>query len=430
MRKKIVEKLSGSPLAAKTLGRLCNSKLEKNNWKDFLKTEIWQMQQNDSDIMPVLKLTYHHLPAHLKQCFCLLFCISKEYDFDKEDLVRMWMGQGFIQSGDMKGVEDLGNEYFDHLIAMGIFLRKQDRYVMPPLMNDLARFVSMDECSGIESSGEAWGLSGTPRHFSLIFHGLNQSKHTNLMNLKGLRTLMFLDASETVSAYTLNKSLTSKIESIGRLSLLQELEEFKVCKNRRISELKEMNELRGCLSIGDLHNVESSIEAGEAMLANKCHLEMLKLEWPERKASSVDTSRDLEVLKNFQPPSSLRKLKITRYGGIFTPKWMKDKMPSRLEVVCLYDCPNWQQLPSLGGLRFLKTLKVRGMPGVSTFSHDFYGGSKTVKFPSLRVLRFFNMPEWKDWLVGEDDQYSFPCLDELVLEKCTNLRQCLLFPPH
>ncbi|OAY72340.1 putative disease resistance protein [Ananas comosus] len=384
---------------------------------------------------------------------------------------------------------------------------------MPPLMNDLARFVSMDECSGIESSGEAWGLSGSPRHLSLIFHGLNQSKHANLMNLKGLRTLMFLDASETVSSYTLSeleslkslrvldlrntsleqlppsikelkhlrylnlsdnpiqelpsslcvlhnlqtlvllrcrslvklpekmyeltnlrhleadKSLTSKIESIGRLSLLQELEEFKVFRNHRIGELKEMNELRGCLSIGDLHNVESGIEAGEAMLANKCRLEMLELEWPEREASSINTSRDLEVLENFQPPSSLRTLKITQYGGISTPKWMKDKTLSHLEVVRLYDCPKWEQLPSLGSLRFLKTLEVRGMPGVSTFSHDFYGDSITVKFPSLRMLRFANMPEWKDWLVGENDQYSFPCLDELALEKCTNLRKMPPLPP-
>nr|CAD1829107.1 unnamed protein product [Ananas comosus var. bracteatus] len=521
MRKKIVEKLNGSPLAAKTLGRLCNSKLGKNDWKDFLKTEIWQMQQNDSDIMPILKLTYNHLPAHLKQCFAFCSVFPKEYDFDKEDLVRMWMGQGFIQSGDKKRVEDIGNEYFDHLISMGIFLRKQDKYVMPALMNDLARFVSMDECSRIESSGELSGLSQSPRHLSLIFRCLDKSAQNYLENLTSMRTLIFLDTYETVLDDTLGnlfKSLTSlrvldlrnkkikmlpqcisnlkhlrylnlsnnpledlppslcelqnlqtlvllqceslknlpegickltnlrhlkidrslpsftrkgrqtKVAGIGSLTLLQELEKFD-CTDHRIGELKEMNELRGCLSIRGLENVESETEASKAMLANKRRLEILKLKWSRMDIVSASSELDLRVLEKLQPHPNIRKLTIARYRGINTPCWINKGMPSNLKVIKLHDCPYLKQLPSLGHLFFLEKLEICRMYGVTKVDYEFYGNTKEVKFPSLRKLSFCHMPKWKEWSARKEDQ-SFPCLIELFMKNCPNLETRPSFPPE
>jgi hypothetical protein len=69
---KIVEKLKGSPLAAKTVGRLLRNKLTLNHWISILESKEWESQTNDNDIMPALKLSYDYLPLHLQ--FFFSFC--------------------------------------------------------------------------------------------------------------------------------------------------------------------------------------------------------------------------------------------------------------------------------------------------------------------------------------------------------------------
>lgn len=66
---KIVCHLKGSPLATKTVGRLLRNELTLDHWKRVLESKEWELQTNESDIMPALKLSYDFLPFHLKQLF-------------------------------------------------------------------------------------------------------------------------------------------------------------------------------------------------------------------------------------------------------------------------------------------------------------------------------------------------------------------------
>ena len=61
----IIEKLKGSPLAAKTVGRLLRNHLDSGHWTRVLESREWESQSGDHDIMPL----------HLQQCFtyCSLF---------------------------------------------------------------------------------------------------------------------------------------------------------------------------------------------------------------------------------------------------------------------------------------------------------------------------------------------------------------------
>jgi hypothetical protein len=55
---KIAEKLKGSPLAAKTGGRVLRKELNLEHWIKVLEWKEWNLEMSENDIMPALKISY------------------------------------------------------------------------------------------------------------------------------------------------------------------------------------------------------------------------------------------------------------------------------------------------------------------------------------------------------------------------------------
>nr|XP_048318643.1 putative disease resistance RPP13-like protein 1 isoform X3 [Ziziphus jujuba var. spinosa] len=92
----IVEKCRGSPLAAETLGGVLRYK-ENEKWKTILDGEIPDFSYEDSKIRSVLLLSYSYLPLHLKRCFVFCSVFPKGYEFQKHQLVLLWMAANLLQ---------------------------------------------------------------------------------------------------------------------------------------------------------------------------------------------------------------------------------------------------------------------------------------------------------------------------------------------
>ncbi|CAL5382466.1 unnamed protein product [Camellia sinensis] len=148
--KKIVEKCKGLPLAAKTLSGLLRCKERDEEWVDVLCSKIWDLSHEESDILPALRLSYHHLPSHLKQCFAYCSIIPNDYEFEEEEIVLLWMAEGFIMQKREKQMEDVGGDYFRELLSRSFFqpssTSKGSKFVMHDLINDLAHVVARDTC--------------------------------------------------------------------------------------------------------------------------------------------------------------------------------------------------------------------------------------------------------------------------------------------
>ncbi|XP_043712704.1 LOW QUALITY PROTEIN: putative disease resistance protein RGA3 [Telopea speciosissima] len=115
--KEIVKKCGGVPLAAKALGSLMRFTHTQNEWLFVRESEIWDLPEDEENtILPALRLSYNHLPSHLRQCFAYCSIFPKDLRMEKEQLVHLWMANGFIPSKGKMELEDIGNEIFNELL--------------------------------------------------------------------------------------------------------------------------------------------------------------------------------------------------------------------------------------------------------------------------------------------------------------------------
>ncbi|KAM0069334.1 putative virus X resistance protein-like, coiled-coil [Helianthus debilis subsp. tardiflorus] len=147
----IVKKCACLPLALKAIGRLLRTKIRREDWDDVLNSDIWDIEngndkENSDKIMPALRLSYNDLSADLKQLFAYCSLFPKDFLFNKEELVQLWMAEGFLNpSKTTKSPEHLGHKYFEILLSRSFFQHapnEESFFIMHDLMNDLATLVA------------------------------------------------------------------------------------------------------------------------------------------------------------------------------------------------------------------------------------------------------------------------------------------------
>ncbi|KAG4123593.1 hypothetical protein ERO13_D11G335400v2 [Gossypium hirsutum] len=172
--KQISERCGGVPLAIRTIAGTLSLKKTANEWHSFKENELAKISQIEGELLPILKLSYDHLPSHLKHCFAYCRLYPKDYRIKVQELVQIWIAQGFIkQLNQSQSLEEIGFGYFKDLVEISFFQEVGERYSregltckMHDLMHDLAESVAGMESSIVDSNkiasdGEKW------RHISI-----------------------------------------------------------------------------------------------------------------------------------------------------------------------------------------------------------------------------------------------------------------------
>uniref|UniRef100_A0A2C9V779 Disease resistance RPP13-like protein 1 n=2 Tax=Manihot esculenta TaxID=3983 RepID=A0A2C9V779_MANES len=227
MGDEIVERCGGLPLAAKALGGILRGKPNPDLWKEVLRNEIWELPDDKSNILPALRVSYLHLPPHLKRCFSYSAILPKDREFDRNELVLLWMAEGFLyDQKKMKDSEGLGHKYFDDLLSRSFFQQSNDnksKYIMHDLIVDLARYVSRETCLHMVDKLESTKSFAKIRHSSFIPHFMNTfQRFQSFCEMKNLRTLLSWSRRYLVRCYLTSKvvhELVPKLKCLRSLSL-------------------------------------------------------------------------------------------------------------------------------------------------------------------------------------------------------------------
>ncbi|CAM0958871.1 unnamed protein product [Alopecurus aequalis] len=156
----IAKKLHGSPIAAVVVAGQLGANRDIIFWKKFAKRDM------TNGTMGVLWWSYQHLSSDIKRCFEYCNIFPKRFKMKKDNLVNLWIAQGFVKtSGAVDDMEDVAEGYIQELVSCS-FLQPEKNwngeefYRIHDLLHDLADMVTGTDCFRLENAsskrGENW----------------------------------------------------------------------------------------------------------------------------------------------------------------------------------------------------------------------------------------------------------------------------------
>ncbi|XVF37487.1 hypothetical protein REPUB_Repub20aG0012400 [Reevesia pubescens] len=426
----IARNCGGVPLVATVIGGTMCFQRDIEEWVSVRDSSLWGSLEKNEGIVRVLKLSFYRLPSpSLKLCFAYCSIFPKDFNIQKEQLIQLWMAEGFLQQPEgssSAAFEDVGDKYFNYLLSNSLLQdveRDESGCItckMHDLVHDLAQsiskadigvklrhslFLKTDDFHIVEKSKGLRVLNFCGAEMNTLPDSIGRLKHLRYLDISGtaisrlpksithlyhLQTLRLLRCNSLEKLPNGMKYLVSLRHlyiddarhvpgEIGCLTSLQTLPIFDVDPERRrgIGELGYLSELKGELNIYNLQNVRNKEESRGAKLWEKKKLDKLGYRWS---SGREDCSNDEEVLEGLEPHSNLKSLSIKSYKGGCYPSWLVRTSsvsgPSAFQSLTnlvelkLSDCKN---LPTcLGQHPKLKFLEIKGFKNVRCIGNEFY----------------------------------------------------------
>jgi len=293
--KEIVKKCNGLPLAAQSLGGMLRRKRAIRDWNNVRDSEIWDLPECQCKIIPALRISYHYLPSNLKRCFVYCSLYPKDYEFNKKELILLWMAEDLVKAP-KKGntLEEVGEEYFNDLVSRSFFqcssrLTSGDYFVMHDLMHDLATFIGGEFYFRADDLGKETKIDEKTRHLSFARFSDPISDIEVFDTVKSPRTFLLTNYEDS----PFNHEKTSRI-IVSTLKYL------------RVLSFSCFQSLALPVSIGELIHLRyldlshTSIETLPESLCNLYNLQTLRLDLCKNLTKLPSATQNLANLRHLE----------------------------------------------------------------------------------------------------------------------------------
>ncbi|KAK2432951.1 putative disease resistance protein RGA1 [Trifolium repens] len=278
--KEIVKKCSGVPLAITIIGSLMYSSMQtEEDWLTFKNKDLMKIdEQNDNKIFQLIKLSYDHLPFHLKKCFAFCSLFPKDFLIEKKMLIRLWIAEGLVQSSDENiSLEDIGDKYFKDFVCKSLFQNITELFdanvifQMHDIVHDLASVISGSDYLLVNEWVQR--VDKKTRHVSLCLK-LDSSWQvpTSILSAYKIRTFLLPRQTHQYQFSIEGSASNSILTSFRRFRVLnlnyKESRQIPYC----IGKMKHLRylDLSGSTKVEELPNSITELINLETLLLNSC----------------------------------------------------------------------------------------------------------------------------------------------------------------
>ncbi|KAK4720756.1 hypothetical protein R3W88_010989 [Solanum pinnatisectum] len=198
LAKDMVEKCRGLPLAIVVLSGLLSHKIGLNQWQK-VKDHLWKNIKEDKyiEISNILSLSYNDLPTALKLCFLHFGFFPEDQVVGADNIIRLWMAEGFIPRVGEERMEDVAEGFLNELIRRSLvqvantFWERVTECRVHDLLHDLAIQKALEVNFFDIYDPRSHSISSLCIRHVIHSHG-GRYISLDLSNLK-LRSIMFFD---------------------------------------------------------------------------------------------------------------------------------------------------------------------------------------------------------------------------------------------
>ncbi|CAI9089619.1 OLC1v1024224C1 [Oldenlandia corymbosa var. corymbosa] len=458
------------------------AKTEEESWKEILDDLSSGIHASAKISMNLLELSYNHLPDHLKACFLYFGAFPKGEEVSVKRLILLWRAEGFVQSTRGKRLVDVAEEYLNELIGRSLVVVAKKRSIggvktcwIHYLVHDfclrkveeanffhlLQGYDNLSDCNEpsylrrlcIYGDGDDFKESKLfcPRARSLLLFPSQKKldqywmatafvisifKLLKVLNLEHIHLggvvpseiglllqltyLSIRGSMEVIPSWIGNLSnLETFIVNLVRIQLKVSLPP--TFWNLKCLRLVSINSGGGILPIQNLENplVLSELESfSGAVISCSASMENQMRKFPSIRRLKCDISSLVAKNHNLDvvavPLAKLESLHILRSDLAMMNRVVFDlDLPVNLKKLTLSRLAlPWEKILPVGTLPKLEVLKLLDSSFVGdAWDMEEYG------FPSLRFLKMSRLDIVR-WTVDDDE---FGCLQNLVLDHCSNL---------